>query len=333
MERQEKIVSRLGFIGRERDFESDYFALGARQYDAETGRFLSVDPLFESFDAHTSYHYAYNSPIKYKDPSGLAPEKEEETQSTLIDGENVGLMFLIGMQLIAELDDLAERFAKEDAMYEAEADALFEQRNAIIGGNKDGGGGRDSKDEAKNGNPKADDDKEGNRQKKIKEPDTGSEDKGKKKGNKGDIEIDYNPTLFGFFFHFKFGDGEDYHVALSSFNLEMISASDFNGVGDTKSINLFSRDPSSLAGLIIGEAKFTLIEKDKVVIKGKDTYDFDIRWSEGLTKRNIGTAIGGIIHKSPIILPIPIPPTLQIPLTAGGEKFDIYFHGKGKISP
>ncbi len=89
MERQEKIDSRLGFIGRERDFESDYFALGARMCDAETGRFLSVDPLFESFDAHTPYHYAYNSPIKYKDPSGLATEKEEEIQEMEIDWETI----------------------------------------------------------------------------------------------------------------------------------------------------------------------------------------------------------------------------------------------------
>jgi RHS repeat-associated protein len=40
-----------------------YFPLGARQYDAETGRFLSIDPLFEQFRTHTPYHYAFNSPV------------------------------------------------------------------------------------------------------------------------------------------------------------------------------------------------------------------------------------------------------------------------------
>jgi RHS repeat-associated protein len=54
---------RLGFIGRERDFENNYFCMGARQFDAETGRFLSVDPLFEEFRNHTPYHYAYNSSV------------------------------------------------------------------------------------------------------------------------------------------------------------------------------------------------------------------------------------------------------------------------------
>jgi len=35
-------VNRLGFIGREKDFENNYFCLGARNYDAQTGRFLSI---------------------------------------------------------------------------------------------------------------------------------------------------------------------------------------------------------------------------------------------------------------------------------------------------
>ncbi|MFH1051208.1 MAG: RHS repeat-associated core domain-containing protein [bacterium] len=70
--------NRLGFIGRERDYENNYFAFGARNYDSETGRFLSVDPFFEAFPNQTPYHYAYNSPIQFKDPSGLAPEKEKK---------------------------------------------------------------------------------------------------------------------------------------------------------------------------------------------------------------------------------------------------------------
>jgi len=70
--------NRLGFIGRERDYENNYFSFGARNYDSETGRFLSVDPLFEAFSSITPYHYAYNSPVQFKDPSGLAPEEEKK---------------------------------------------------------------------------------------------------------------------------------------------------------------------------------------------------------------------------------------------------------------
>ncbi|MBN8573080.1 MAG: hypothetical protein J0M05_04140 [Candidatus Kapabacteria bacterium] len=34
-------------MGKERDSESDLGDFGVRKYEAETGRFLSVDPLWE----------------------------------------------------------------------------------------------------------------------------------------------------------------------------------------------------------------------------------------------------------------------------------------------
>ena len=61
---------RLDFIDRERDFENGYIAMGARNYDPKLGRFLSCDPLMESFPAQSPYNYAYNSPMQWKDPSG-----------------------------------------------------------------------------------------------------------------------------------------------------------------------------------------------------------------------------------------------------------------------
>jgi RHS repeat-associated protein len=49
--------------------------LGAREYDANTGRFLSLDPVFESTDPNQlgGYDYAGNDPITQSDPSGLDP--------------------------------------------------------------------------------------------------------------------------------------------------------------------------------------------------------------------------------------------------------------------
>ncbi len=76
--------SRIGYAAQERDEESRYFAMGVRQYDPLSGRFLSVDPLYESFPDKTPYHYCNNNPISFKDPSGLSPEgekgKEDEVQ-------------------------------------------------------------------------------------------------------------------------------------------------------------------------------------------------------------------------------------------------------------
>jgi hypothetical protein len=33
---------------------------------------------WSAFPSQTQYHYAYNSPLTYRDPTGLAPEKEKE---------------------------------------------------------------------------------------------------------------------------------------------------------------------------------------------------------------------------------------------------------------
>ena len=70
-----------GYESLERDPESSYMNYGARLYDPQTGRFLSVDPLphawvWQAFRSLTPYQYAYNSPLSYKDPTGLAPQKE-----------------------------------------------------------------------------------------------------------------------------------------------------------------------------------------------------------------------------------------------------------------
>ena len=76
---EDKKPGKVGFIGKEQDEESSYFQLGVRQYDPAIGRFLSVDPLWESFRNYNPYHYCYNNPVSFKDPTGLAPERSLET--------------------------------------------------------------------------------------------------------------------------------------------------------------------------------------------------------------------------------------------------------------
>ncbi len=61
--------------------ESRFINYGARLYDTKTGRFLSVDRkptvwVWQAFPSLTPYQYAYNSPISYHYPTGLAPQKE-----------------------------------------------------------------------------------------------------------------------------------------------------------------------------------------------------------------------------------------------------------------
>ncbi len=53
------------------DFELQWYDYGARYYDAQTGRFHSIDPMIEYHYNYTGYAYVYNNPINLIDPFGL----------------------------------------------------------------------------------------------------------------------------------------------------------------------------------------------------------------------------------------------------------------------
>ncbi|MBC6447576.1 type IV secretion protein Rhs [Actinokineospora sp. HBU206404] len=62
-----------GFVGGTTDASTGFTHLGAREYDPETGRFISVDPVLDLTDAQqlNGYTYSNNSPVTRSDPSGL----------------------------------------------------------------------------------------------------------------------------------------------------------------------------------------------------------------------------------------------------------------------
>jgi RHS repeat-associated protein len=67
-------VNDKGFVGGTIQKSTGLTTLGAREYDSDTGRFLSADPLifFEDPQQINGYAYANNSPVTMSDPSGLA---------------------------------------------------------------------------------------------------------------------------------------------------------------------------------------------------------------------------------------------------------------------
>ncbi|MEM6830128.1 MAG: RHS repeat-associated core domain-containing protein, partial [Bacteroidota bacterium] len=66
----------------------------ARFYDGALGRFMNVDPLADDGgqESWTPYHYTYNNPMAFVDPTGLIPSSHIDTEGKIIavvdDGDN-----------------------------------------------------------------------------------------------------------------------------------------------------------------------------------------------------------------------------------------------------
>lgn len=69
-----------GFVGGIENDEVELTTVGAREYDAVTGRFLSADPIMDLMDPQqiNGYAYANNSPVTMSDASGLKSVKKSK---------------------------------------------------------------------------------------------------------------------------------------------------------------------------------------------------------------------------------------------------------------
>jgi RHS repeat-associated protein len=63
----------FGFAGGLYDYDTKLTRFGARDYDAETGRWTAKDPILFAGRGANLYGYVANDPVNFSDPRGLAP--------------------------------------------------------------------------------------------------------------------------------------------------------------------------------------------------------------------------------------------------------------------
>ncbi|CAM1367598.1 RHS repeat-associated core domain protein-containing protein (modular protein) [Tenacibaculum litoreum] len=126
------IAQKFGYVGQELEesLNLNLLEMDWRQYDSTIGRFNGIDALADNYRDITPYHYAHNSPLFLKDPTGLFSTVVNEDGEVIDHKDDNDKNIYLGSRTgpVVGEEEEGKEYKKGDKLYEVkgEIDTYFE---------------------------------------------------------------------------------------------------------------------------------------------------------------------------------------------------------------